>query len=610
MTGLVDAHGRPLSSSFARPKKNDPANPLLGEIAPGWNEERKENGYTIARGTNLIVDTSNLTLTDYRAMRDHYQINSSLSVLMFMIHQADYKITGGAQKKHDDHVQDNIDKVWSRLVRAFSQAFWAGFSPCATQWENDDHEGKVMLTKIKDLPPEDCEVNWKNVPAVGEKSGGKLGPMPIDHPSEGTLRQVREKMRQGSTKGRARIFDGIVQHGSGIIPASNSLWYPILMENGNYYGRKLLNTAYQSWFFSLLIHMYSNRYFERFGEPVPVARAPYDDEITVNGTDMKGNKLMQIIARQFRNGSAVVLPNNRIMNGTQDTDMFEYSLEFLESQLRGADFDRYLQRLDEEISLALFTPLLLMRTGSGGSFNLGVGHMQMFQWQINALMSDMKEYIDKYIIRPMMRLNFPGENTMPEIKFRPLGRTDPETLRAVALESVRSGRAKPDLEELGQALGMKFEEIEIVLEPPTEPGSNPDDPEQKTNPGSTQPARDKNNIPRDKRSGRPERSQRPKGSEKRGKLAAGMADRVSQQYKAGRKEADIGFWSQYHKLLVEEFGVDEFSDSIGEHYDELTDTIDRLFVEKGLEEIIGDCVEDAVEYNLARVEDAREKQPA
>lgn len=619
MTGLVDVHGKPLTSEFARPRKQMSDNPYVSkegeEIAPGWNAEQKRYGYTIPFGNQLTFDTSKLTMSDYRMMRDHYQINSSLSILSFMIHQMDWRISGG-NKKIEDHVDENLRRLWPSLVRAMSQAFWSGYAPCATQWENQGD--KVILTKIKDLPPEECEVRWKSVKETKTDDRSTQRAMPIDHPQEGTLRQIRDKVERRS--GGAKVFDGINQFGYGSIPVGNSFWYPCLMEYGNFYGKKLLNTAFQPWFFSLLIHMYSNRYFERFGEPVPVARAPYDEEIDVNGTPVKGHKMMQTLARQFRNGAAVVLPNNRVMNGTQDTDMFEYSLEFLESQMRGADFDRYLQRLDEEISLSLFTPILLNRTGSGGSFNLGVTHMQLFQWQVNAIVSDMVGYINKFIIRPMVRMNFGEKAEIPQMVFRSQGRTDPETLRAVVLELVRGGKAKPDINELGDALGLKLEEIEEIIEPPADPNIDPEaDPEdQKADPKNkgkvaVDPAKNKTgpkngNGTRDNRSGRPERSARPKGSEKRGKLAAGIADRVTDQYKAGNDVPDVGYWNKFRSLLMEEFNLEWEDDSIGIYYNDMCSLIGSLHsnclgiseesdvFNSVIQDAVVDCLERADEY--------------
>lgn len=621
MTGLVDARGNPINvSDYGKQKSNRLDDPVLGEIGPGWNAEAKRHGYTVPFGNQLAFNVNKLTMSDYRLMRDHYQVNSSLSILTFMIHQMDWRISGD-KKKIEDHVDENMRDIWPQLVRAMSQAFWSGYAPCATQWENDEQTGKVVLTKIKDLPPEECEVHWKSVQAANtsSKTGGSGGNkvMPIDYPQEGTIRQIKAK--SGNDSSKVKIFDGITQLGYGQVPVGNSFWYPMLMEYGDYYGKKLLNTAYQPWFFSLLIHMYSNRYFERFGEPVPVARAPYDEEIDVNGKPVKGHKLMQALARQFRNGSSIVLPNNRVMNGTEDTNMFEYDLEFLESQMRGADFDRYLQRLDEEIALALFTPILLNRTGSGGSFNLGVTHMQLFQWQINALVNDMVGYINKYIIRPMVRLNFGEKAKAPKMVFRPVGRTDPETLRAVVLEVVRAGKAAPDLTELGDALGLSLSEVKILTEPPTEPSDQPaGEPGGSADEARPGDPRNGNTSTPDRRSGRPERARAPKGSDKRGKLAAGMAERISQQYAAGKDHSsvDIGYWAKWRTVLMEEFSLDWESEVISSSYNDLAADTERMYqvlMESGIDgnnESVRKSFENLIATSLVRVENGLNGQEA
>jgi hypothetical protein len=49
-----------------------------------------------------------------------------------------------------------------------------------------------------------------------------------------------------------------------------------------------------------------------------------------------------------------------------------------------------------------------------------------------------------------------------------MGKESVETLRAVVVELLKAGTAKPDLEELGQALGMTLTEIKAVVEPDEE----------------------------------------------------------------------------------------------------------------------------------------------
>lgn len=382
-------------------------------------------------GAILQFDLSKLSLTDFRVMRDHYQINASLTLLTFFLHQVDWYIQC-EDKKIGDAIEENLREGWSRLVRAMSQAFWAGYSPIALEYENDIEGKRVIINKFKDLQPETCTINWKEIPAPGQNG----------------LKHYE--------------YDGIKQRGlQDPIPAENTIWYPLLMENGDMYGRKLLKPAFAPWFFSQLIHLFANRYYERFGEPLPIGRADFDAQLTNDkGEAVSGRDAMGQVLQSIRSRGVVVLPSDR----DPATKEFDYTLEYLESQMRGGDWEAYLSRLDEEMSLALFTPVTLFRTGQTGSYNLGVSHLKTYLWSLNAIVQDMKEYIDRFIVARLRAFNFSPKAPRAEWVPRQIGRDNEETIRNVITELIRQGRAKPDYIELGQALGMTVEEIELVVD--------------------------------------------------------------------------------------------------------------------------------------------------
>lgn len=463
MTSLVDKNGKPISSKDFQNKKAAP--PALGERFGQWAGDEIPV-IRLPGGGAVSFDTSQLTLADLRQMKGHYQINSSLSVLTFMMHQMSWhieveqKATADQRKKISETVERQLFEVWSRLVRAKAQALWAGYSPNVLQWENDVDGREIKLSKVKDLYPEDCKVHWKNITNVVPGTNGQ--------------------------KATFKVYDGISQWGGpGPIPVENSYWYPLLMENGNYYGRRILESAFQSWFFSTLMHLFANRYYERFGEPVPIGRAPYEDEIDVNGTSIKGNQLMQLILGSLRNRSTVVLPNDKTVMGNETSPTYDYQIEYLESQMRGADFECYMTRLDEEMSLAMFTPILMMRTADVGSYNLGQQHTQVYQWMLNAFSGDWADYINKYLIRPIVRFNFGERAPKARIRFMKMGKVDKEILSAILSQLVGKGAIKPDVRELGEFTGMTLTEVETVTEdasaPPKEDKTdtsepNPDSP--------------------------------------------------------------------------------------------------------------------------------------
>jgi hypothetical protein len=444
MTGLLGPDGKPISS--VQMKKEPP--PKLGEAFAPWAGRDIEH-MQLPGGGLVQFDLSKLRLEDYRQMRDHYQVNSSLAVLSFMQHQSDWHIEC-EDKKIAEGAEGQIRSIWTSLNRSLGTANWAGYSPNAFDWENNIQDRVVEITKVKDLIPEECRVNWKEVP----------GWAPPDR-----------------VKPKYKVYDGInyePQRGWPI-PVENSFWYPLLMENGDYYGKKLLRPAFQSWFFSILVHLFANRYFERFGEPTPVGRAPFDEEIEVGseGTKVRGNQYLLSVLQQLRNRSVVVLPNDRTQMADNKFE-YDYQIEYLESQMRGADFERYLTRLDEEISLGLFTPILLLRTADVGSYNLGVGHMQVYLWMLNAMNDDRAQYINKYILRKWTNYNFSPNAPSPKIVFRKMGNTDTDMIKQLLVALIGTGTVGVDLEELGQLAGLTLKQVKQTLKPPAAPGDDPE----------------------------------------------------------------------------------------------------------------------------------------
>lgn len=441
MSQLLGPNGRPISSSQFQPKMTKTDAPKTGNAFGNW-AGRDITYATLPGGGVVQFDLSKLELSDFRAMLDHYQVNSSLAVLSFMQHQSTFHVEC-SDKRIEEECDYQLHENWTMLNRAMSQANWAGYSPNALEWENDIIRGKVVLEKVKDLVPEECKVNWK-------EEEGWAPP--------------------GRTPPKFKTFDGIKQFGQPgwPIPVPNSFWYPLLMQNGNYYGKKLLRPAFQPWFFSILVHLFANRYYERFGEPTPIGRAPFDELIGQKDDDnepVRGNVWLLNILQQLRNRSVVVLPNDK----TQMSDTrweYDYGIEYLESQMRGADFERYLTRLDEEVSLGLFTPILLMRTADVGSYNLGVGHLQMYLWMMNAMNDDRAYYLDRYILSPMTDYNFSPNAPRPKVVFTKLGNQNADMVRDVIVQLIKNGAVKPDLNELGQMVGMTLTEIQQTVKPP------------------------------------------------------------------------------------------------------------------------------------------------
>lgn len=480
-------------------------------------------------GATMMIDLDRLSLADYRAMRSHPQINASLSLITFMLHQMDWHIEC-EDKKIADAIEENMRIIWTRLIRAISQSLWAGYSPCALEWANSADGKYVYIDKILDFQPEDCEVNWKMIDS-GYKPTRSIG-----NPS--------------GISPKIPIYDGIKKFGLNYpIPANMSFWYPMLMENGNMYGRKLLRAAFTPWYFSVLIHMYANRYYERFGEPLPIGRAPFDDDFKVKGPDgaelvLTGKQVMEQVMDSIRSRGRVVLPSDRDPTATSSGGRSEYlyDIEYLESQMRGADFERHLSRLDEEMSLAIFTPTLLMRAGDIGSHSLGVQHTQTWLWSLNALAGDIKEYIDHYIVERIKAINFTPNAPRAQWVPRSMGKDNPDIIKAIITSMITAGQVKPDVQEMGVLLGLDLKEIKQVTAPPGQlPGQLP------TTDTSGKDIRDR--TLRDRTSSDPAQNVgQPKATGKQ--IAARVGEQIRKCY---RETEDLNLSMGFRRRMVESF---------------------------------------------------------
>jgi hypothetical protein len=439
-SGLVGPDGKPIESSKFKKEAPPKTGPAYGQ----WGGEPLSNFLRGIPGASVTqFDLTQLTLQDFRNMRAHPSVNTALSVLSFMQHQSEWKIDH-PDKKVRDMCTEQLTNVWTQLNRSMAQANWAGYSPTALEWENDVDGAAVTLTKVKDLIPENCVVNWKEI--EGYAPPGELKP-------------------------KFHIYDGIKQIGQPRpIPKENTFWYPMMMENGNYYGRRLLEAAFTPWYFSMLMHIYANRYYERFGEPTPIGRAPFEEDqpagsVPAGEVVMKGNQYLLKTMQDLRNRSVVVLPNDGHQDSSTGKFLYDYDINFLESQMRGADFERYMTRLDEEISLALFTPTLLFRVADVGSYDLGKGHMQVYLWMMNHLNADRAEYINRYILSPIVDYNVSSKAPRAKIIFKKLGATNADLVQSMIVAMLNSGTVKPDLVALGEMAGMTLTAVKQTLAP-------------------------------------------------------------------------------------------------------------------------------------------------
>ena len=402
-------------------------NAPMGE-AGVWGPSSMLN-YRLADGT--VYNPEKISIATFRKMRNDYQINACLNVLTFTIQKIDWYVDGGVGKVNK-HVDYALKLIWNDLVRGMTKSFWSGYSPMVKVFTHDKN-GMVIYKRIKDLAPETCRVNINK---------------------------------------DTRTYDGFTQVVTGGVEAEKigseiSLWYPNEMEDGNYYGRSRLVAAYDPWFRSQIIHLFANRYYERFGEPLVLGKAPNQDIADNDGNTKNGLDVMQSTVTNLKSHSSATIPSDVDDNGNP-----LYDIKYIESQMRGVDFETYLKRQDMEKARAIFIPDLLLGTGNVGSYELGKEHKSTFLNGLMGTFDEMVHYINRYIIPPLVHYNFGEKATVPEFKYLPISRVNDDLIMNVVTAMVNGKMIRPSTKELSDKIGIPLEEIENTTQEPTNNENN------------------------------------------------------------------------------------------------------------------------------------------
>ena len=365
-------------------------------------------------GTQYNAD--DVSIKTYRKMRLDPQISACLNVIKFTMQKIDWYVEGDKEAK--EVLEQSISNVWNDLIRSTTKGLWAGYSPNTKVFTLKN--GKIVLKKLRDLAPETCKVKT-------DKNGN---------------------------------FDGFIQEvnaNTNYIPPQYAFWYANQMEDGDLYGNSMIKPAYKPWYFAELIHLFANRYYERFGEPVVLGRAPVGSVLE----DSSGNKLdalqqIQSTIDNLRNHASISIPSDRDDNGN-----FVYDISYLESQMRGVDFDVYMKRLDLEKARAIFVPDLLLGSGNVGSYALGLEHKATFITGIMGIVDDMFEFFNKYIAKQIIELNYPNQEA--KLKYTPLSRVTEDAIMDIVRDMVSSGKVAPEIQSMSDRIGIPLTETEAEV---------------------------------------------------------------------------------------------------------------------------------------------------
>jgi len=236
-------------------------------------------------------------------------------------------------------------------------------------------------------------------------------------------------------------------HMAAPIPPEKTFVMTLNKEWGNLYGRGRLDAAYEPWYWSSIIYLFANRYFERKGDPAVKAHAP--SEVRPNPETGAEEHNLDAIGRslaRLRSGGSISLPDERDEHGNRRWDV-----EYLLDDQRGDMFKSYLEHLDAKKLRALFVPeRALTQDGRVGSHAAARQYADTFLLMESGLLQDIVGQVNEFVIGPLVEMNFGpaarGEGV--RLATTGIGRQNEELLADVlrlAVEAEKSGSKTAEL---------------------------------------------------------------------------------------------------------------------------------------------------------------------
>ena len=391
---------------------------------PAVNSE-KGRGVNVVDGSDTTVSNDNTTVWDYKRMLDNDgTIKGLYSIFKNVVLSLPWTVEG----PNADIILDNFTKppgkggMSTTMRQIFSHMLlaklygWAPFEKVSTVYE-----GRVILSKLAPRSVFNYEI-------LIDSKGGFNG-----------LKQLDPKVDIG-------------------VP--NSFVFTINGEHDPIYGESAFKAAYKHWLKKRDLDDLDDRAAERYTVPPEVLKAPK------SSTEAERNDATRRVQKKRFNSVITLIKGD---------DGEGYDLETLNPTL-----NMNLEKInyhDFQIARSVGMQWVLI-VGSGsvsGSYALSKDQSQTFVQALEETTSTMEEYINKYIIAPLIDINDPSATEYPKFKIGSVPNDKLIDLIQGLLPAagVSSGVAKAVNQKAAEYLGAEAEDAELE---PTEPAPSVEPP--------------------------------------------------------------------------------------------------------------------------------------
>lgn len=412
---------------------------------------------TITSGLTYNPDT--ITVRTYLEMEDDAQIKAVFTLIKAPLQKVVWSI-GCDDQDIANFVRIVLEPLWLGLINNMCTALQFGHQAFEKVWE--EKNGRWQYSGFLDLHPD----------------------------------SVRYK------KGERGVFNGIEQYttkGTVFIPPEKSFVFTNEKRWGNPYGRSKFRSAYMYWFIDKYTYDFENQYFERYANPILWGQAPSGKSQTgTSESSQRSNiSLLFDLLKDAKNAGIIVTPSDV----DAITHQKKWIVQFLEAQRRGADYRSRHEYLDLMKARAIFAPELVFSAPyAGSSYALAREHATIFMSAEEAMLQEVKNHVQKYIIPQLIRYNFGKNAPLATWDYESIAPETRTLLRDLVMAMVAGDIIRPDPDWISKTIGIKLREEasktterqvkqkvqETLLKGLQEQGA----PTETIAPGETQPAQD------------------------------------------------------------------------------------------------------------------------
>lgn len=296
---------------------------------------------------------------------------------------------------------------------------------CLNEWiEIDFNKSLLEILSSMDYGVSFSEVVWQLVDGKYRIKFIKTRaphPFLIHQDHQGNITKLEQRV---NIKGSIMIED-----------LTNIILFPYQMEFDNVYGKSDLRSAFEPWQVKKFIKKAWSIYLDRFG--MPLALGTFD---SATATQEDQNKLQAAL--------------DALQTKTSMTVPKDLEIKFLEATRAGeAGYEAALNNYNQQIARSMLMPDLLGLAGEktgGGSYSLGQTQYDMFLKTLEWTRLELQRHIQRKIIDPLTRYNFPIED-IPQFTFKPISETVKVESLKTWIELQKTGKYKPSPEEINWA---------------------------------------------------------------------------------------------------------------------------------------------------------------